>query len=57
MRPEQAGDIAEALQQAAATEDFSQAVESNFALVRDHYTWERVAARYLQYIETFARKR
>ena len=57
VRPEQAGDIAEALQKAVATEDFSQAVESNYALVRDHYTWERVTARYLQYVETFARKR
>ena len=57
VRPEQAGDIAEALQKAAVTEDFTQAVETNFALVRDNYTWERVTARYLQYIETLVRKR
>ena len=57
VRPEQAGDIAEALQQAAATPDFRQAVETNYALVRDRYTWDRVAARYLQHVETLIRKR
>lgn len=52
VRPENAGDISLALQRFLSGGDLSRAVETNFALVRDRYTWERVSDRYLKHVET-----
>lgn len=57
VRPEQADDIARELRRASETPDFTEAVETNYALVSGRYTWERVAAGYLQHVQTLIRKR